>query len=82
MGKYLTALEMSSDEDEFSSKSPSSMSSGVSQSCHLSRHISFRPLSMHNKVLFQTRLLDDCVLTRLCQIVWGSTEVCFKRRAI
>ena len=44
VGTYLTALEISSDEDELSSRSPSSMSSGVSQSCLLSRHIRFRPL--------------------------------------
>ena len=31
---------------------------------------------MHNKVLFQTRLLDDVILTRLCQIVFGDLPKC------
>ena len=45
-----------------------------------SRHISFRPLSMHNKVLFQSRLLDDGILTRVCQIVFRDLPKCASKK--
>ena len=76
VGTYLTMIEIFSVEDEFLSKCPSSKSSGVSQSCFLSQHISFRPLSIHNKVLFQSRFLDEGILSRLCQIVFGDLPKC------
>ena len=76
MGTYLVALDMSSDEDDSSSRCPSSMSSGASQSCRLSRHIKFCPLSIQNNVLFQSRVLDDGSFTKLCQIVFGNLPKC------
>ena len=69
VGTYLTTLDISSDDDDSSSRCPSSMSSGASQSCRLSRHISFCPLSIHDNVMFQSWFLDDGSLTKLCQIV-------------
>ena len=76
VGTYLVALDMSSDEDDSSSRCPSLMSSGASQSCGLSRHISFCPLSIHNNVLFESRFLDDRSLNELCQIVFAHLPKC------
>ena len=76
VGTYLTALEISSEDDGFSSRSPSSISSRASQWCLLSRLMSFRPLSMHNKVLFQSRLFEEEDLTKLCQVVFGNLPKC------
>ena len=76
VGTYLTALEISSEDEEFSSTSPSSISSGASQSCLRSRLMSFLPLSMHNNVLFQSRLSEQSDLTRLCQMVFGDLPKC------
>ena len=76
VGTYLTAFEISSEDDEFSSTSPCSISSGASQSCLRSRLISFLPLSRHNKVLFQSRLFEEGDLTKLCQMVLGDLPKC------
>ena len=54
----------------------SSMSSGASQSCRLSRHISFCPLSIHNSDLFQPRFLADGSFTKLSQIAFGDPPKC------
>ena len=76
VGTYLTAFEISSEDEEFSSTSPSSISSGASQSCLRSRLISFLLLFIQNKVLFQSRLFEECDLTKLCQMVFGDLPKC------
>ena len=71
VGTNLTALEISWGEDELPSKSPSSMSFGVSQSGPLSRHINFCIYLHITRFFFQSEFLDDGNWTKLCQIVFG-----------
>ena len=54
----------------------SSMSSEASQSCRLSWHISYCPLSIHNSDLFQPRFLADGSFTKLSQIAFGDPPKC------